>query len=117
MLYSLYTVALRDRPGMPAVAFFALLAVIALVTVLGFGGVAWQWRAAGVARDVAVEERRKARTALYFSRIAQSQLQWRVNDFPSAEQSLARCMPAYGQDDDRGCHHRHAHRLELERST
>jgi drug/metabolite transporter (DMT)-like permease len=34
VLYSLYTVALRDRPDMPATAFFALLALIAAVTSL-----------------------------------------------------------------------------------
>ena len=34
VLYALYTVALRDRPNMPGVAFFALLALIAAVTSL-----------------------------------------------------------------------------------
>jgi drug/metabolite transporter (DMT)-like permease len=34
VLYALYTVALRDRPDMPAVAFFALLALIAAMTSL-----------------------------------------------------------------------------------
>jgi drug/metabolite transporter (DMT)-like permease len=34
LIYSIYTVALRDRPGMPATAFFALLALIAAVTSL-----------------------------------------------------------------------------------
>jgi eukaryotic-like serine/threonine-protein kinase len=80
----------------------ALLAVIAVVTVTGFAGVAWQWRAAGVARDVAVEERKKARTALYFSRIAQSQLQWRVNDVTGSRLSLEKCIPATDQEDRRG---------------
>jgi len=34
VLYALYTVALRDRPNVPGVAFFALLALIAAVTSL-----------------------------------------------------------------------------------
>jgi drug/metabolite transporter (DMT)-like permease len=34
VLYALYTVALRDRPNMPAVPFFALLALIAAITSL-----------------------------------------------------------------------------------
>ena len=54
------------------------------------------------ARRNEAEQRKQARTSLYFSRIAQSQLQWRVNDFPSAEQSLARCLPLEGQADERG---------------
>jgi drug/metabolite transporter (DMT)-like permease len=34
VLYALYTVALRDRPSRPGVAFFALLALIAAITSL-----------------------------------------------------------------------------------
>ena len=34
VLYALYTVALRDRPNMPGVPFFALLALIAAITSL-----------------------------------------------------------------------------------
>ena len=34
VLYAAYTVALRDRPNMPGVAFFALLALIAALTSL-----------------------------------------------------------------------------------
>ena len=34
VLYSFYTVALRDRPQMPGAAFFTLLAVIAAITSL-----------------------------------------------------------------------------------
>jgi len=34
VLYALYTVALRDRPNVPGVAFFALLALIAAITSL-----------------------------------------------------------------------------------
>jgi WD40 repeat protein/serine/threonine protein kinase len=80
----------------------ALLAAVLLVTVLGFVGVTSQWRAAGAARDVAVQERRKARAALYYSRIAQSQLQWRVNDVPGSHYSLEKCKPQLDQEDRRG---------------
>src|SRR5262249_8868612 len=103
---------------------------LVLVTLLGFAGVTWQWREAAAARDQALEEklekeeqkdqaeqartaaeksqhqaadqRRQARTALYYSRIAQSELQWRVNDFRSAEQTLAECLPGSGLGDRRG---------------
>jgi WD40 repeat protein len=47
-------------------------------------------------------QRKKARASLYYSRIAQGQLQWRANDSPSARQSLAKCLPKDGQEDHRG---------------
>ncbi len=108
----------------------ALLLGIVLVTVAGFAGITWQWQEAATARDVALaekrekeiqkeqadtaravaedaqqhaaEQRRQARVALYYNRIAQSELQWRVNDFPSAEKTLADCLPAAGLVDRRG---------------
>ncbi len=115
----------RHRPGAAAaVVGVSLIAVLAYLTIT------WLWHEARLARDdmefqrheaeiardrmkfereQAVEARRNetehrkhARTSLYFSRIAQSQLQWRVNDFPNAEQSLAKCLPADGQEDERG---------------
>src|SRR5262249_10039989 len=48
------------------------------------------------------QQRRQARAALYFSRIAQSQLYWRVNDFHSARVALEACRPAAGHEDRRG---------------
>jgi eukaryotic-like serine/threonine-protein kinase len=80
----------------------ALLAAVVVVTALGLVGVTSQWRAAWAARDVAVEERRKARAALYYSRIAQSQLQWRVNDVRGSRHSLQKCVPGEGEEDRRG---------------
>ncbi len=80
----------------------ALLAGMLLVTVLGFTGVTWQWQEARTARDVAVEERKKARAALYYSRISQSQLQWRVNDVTGSHLSLEKCLPTAGLEDRRG---------------
>ncbi len=91
-----------------------LIVGLVLITVLGFAGVTWQWQEARQARDAALVERGEAqaqRTAadkarqragdtLYYSRIAQSQLQWRVNDFTSAERTLARVTQ--GQPDRRG---------------
>jgi WD40 repeat protein len=115
----------KQRP-VPA----ALLLGILLVSWLGFAGVTWQWREANLARDAALAEeeekelqrleaeiaradaveaqrqeadqRKRARAALYYSRIVQSQLHWRVNDFPGALHSLARCRPRDGQEDRRG---------------
>jgi WD40 repeat protein/serine/threonine protein kinase len=108
----------RHRPGSAATVVGLMLIVI-----LSYTTITWLWQDARLARNdmefergqavIArekaeeargneAEQRKHARTSLYFSRIAQSQLQWRLNDFPSAEQSLARCLPADGQDDDRG---------------
>jgi WD40 repeat protein/serine/threonine protein kinase len=82
---------------------------IVLVTLLGFGGVSWQWHEAAVARDQALKQkedadraRNRARIALYDTRIAQSQLHWRLNDFASAVRSLENLRPNAGQPDQRG---------------
>jgi eukaryotic-like serine/threonine-protein kinase len=115
----------KHRPAAAALVFGMLL-----VVVLSYTTITWLWQDARAARDdmefqreqaeIArnhmkfereqaeearqneIEQRKRARTSLYFSRIVQSQLQWRVNDFPGAEQSLAMCLPADGQEDDRG---------------
>jgi WD40 repeat protein/serine/threonine protein kinase len=115
----------RHRP-----ASASLVVGMMLVVVLSYTIITWLWQDARLARndmefqreqaEIArddmklerekaeearrneAEQRKQARTSLYFSRIAQSQLQWRVNDFPSAEQGLAKCLPAEGQEDDRG---------------
>jgi WD40 repeat protein len=114
----------RRRP-----AYASLAAGIVLVTALGFAGVTWQWREAASARDVALEEKRekeiqrqaaeqarreaelarrgaadqreRARTQLYFSRIARSQLQWRVNDLTGAQDTLDSCRPGSANVTDR----------------
>jgi WD40 repeat protein/tRNA A-37 threonylcarbamoyl transferase component Bud32 len=110
-----------------------LLAVLVVVTALGFAGVSWAWRTANHERDVARAEkvekalekaraaeaaraeaaraRRQAQTTLYYSRIAQSQLSWRVNDYPNAAHALRDCRPAPGQDDRRGWEWYHLQRL------
>ncbi|MBY0522683.1 MAG: protein kinase [Gemmataceae bacterium] len=107
-----------------------LLACLVVVTVLGFAGITWQWQEAAAARDTALaekrekeeqkeqadvarsaaelaqlqaaEQRRQARVALYYSRIAQSELQWRVNDYVGAEHALSECLPTAGLVDRRG---------------
>jgi WD40 repeat protein/tRNA A-37 threonylcarbamoyl transferase component Bud32 len=101
----------------------ALLAGMILSVVLGFAGVTWQWQEARRARDIALEEKRdkeverlqaeyaraeadgersRTKTALYYSRIAQSQLQWQVNDVNGAMLSLAKCVPLADHEDRRG---------------
>ena len=80
----------------------SLVLGILIVTVLGFAGVTWQWQEARLARDVKEEQRLQAQNALYYSRIAQSQLQWRVNDLPGAQGSLEACVPKEGTLDRRG---------------
>jgi WD40 repeat protein len=101
----------RRRPGVAA-----LLAAVVLVTVLGFAGTLGQWYEAAGARDRALDERRQkdeqwraaeaaraeAENALYYSRIAQSELLWRAGDLTGAEQALALCVPGEGGRDWRG---------------
>ncbi len=79
----------------------ALVAGIFLVTLLGLVGVSWQWRVAARERNEQELQRHQARNALYFSRIAQSQLHWRVNDLPAALRSLEDCIPREGDHYDR----------------
>ena len=107
----------RNRP-----VTAALLAGIFLVALIGFAGITWQWQEASRARDdkelerqqaelarkeaeraqsKEAEQRKRARASLYFSRLSQSRLQWRVNDLTSARDSLAKCIPTAGQDDYR----------------
>jgi WD40 repeat protein len=95
----------------------ALLAGMVLTALLGFAGVTWQWREALAekkekeseklqaeqARNQAVQARNLAGAALYHSRITQSQLHWRLNDFRSALRSLEKAgLPGPGQADLRG---------------
>ncbi|HEY7426954.1 MAG TPA: protein kinase [Gemmataceae bacterium] len=81
----------RRRP-----MYAALTACLLLVTVLGFAGVTHQWRIAVWEKNEKEEQRLQARNALYYSMIAQSQLQYRVNDLPGALDSLKDC-----RDNDR----------------
>jgi WD40 repeat protein len=89
----------------------ALLAGIVLVTLLGFAGVSWQWRVAVWERNEKEEQRQQARNALYYSRIAQSQLQWRVNDMAGAISSLDDCVRKGDQHDRRGWEWYYLHTL------
>jgi WD40 repeat protein/serine/threonine protein kinase len=95
-----------------------LIAGIIVVAVLGFAGVTWQWQEARLLRDTAIQERnekevqrRQARNALYYSRIAQSRLQWRVNDAPGALNSLAECVRKDDLLDRRGWEWYYLHTL------
>jgi WD40 repeat protein/serine/threonine protein kinase len=86
----------RQRPA-PA----ALVVGIVIVTLLGLVGVSWQWRIAVRERNETEWQRQQARSALYYSRIAQSQLQWRVNDIAAALRSLEDCVPRPNDHRDR----------------
>jgi WD40 repeat protein/serine/threonine protein kinase len=79
----------------------SLVASMVLLTVVGFGAVTWLWRATAKARDDALQANNRARSALYRSVIAQSQLRWRLNDFAAARSSLTRFTLAPGQEDPR----------------
>ncbi|MEK7217017.1 MAG: protein kinase, partial [Chloroflexota bacterium] len=84
----------------PAIA--ALLGLLVIAFVLGFVGVAWQWRQTEAARVDEVKQRQQAETTLYFSRIAQAELAWRVNDVGRAELLLEQCLPKGDGADLRG---------------
>jgi eukaryotic-like serine/threonine-protein kinase len=93
----------------------ALFAGMVLSIIVGLAGIVWQWhhalkekqhkeiqrQQAEWARAEAVDERKKAQAALYFSKISTSQLQWRLSDVFGAVQSLKDCLPAAGQTDSR----------------
>jgi WD40 repeat protein/tRNA A-37 threonylcarbamoyl transferase component Bud32 len=110
----------------------ALLGGIVAITLLGFAGITWQWREAikagnryleervqkeaerelaEKARTEAATQRREARQALYGSRIAQSQLYWRVSDLTGARRVLESCLPHHGEEDRRGWEWYHLRRL------
>ena len=94
----------------------AALAAALLAAVSAYMTITWLWHDARTARDDMVvqrekaekaweseaEHRKQARTSLYFSRVAQSQLQWRLNDFHGARQSLEKWTPGDGEEDERG---------------
>jgi WD40 repeat protein/serine/threonine protein kinase len=93
----------KRRPGVAA-----LLAMLLVVSVLGFTGVTWQWlraedkaeqeaaarREATRQQEEADKARRDAETSLYFSRITQAEMHWRDNNVMQAEQLLDLC-PAH----------------------
>jgi WD40 repeat protein/serine/threonine protein kinase len=87
----------RRRPTLAGLA-----AGIVFVTALAFGMVTWQWRETVKARDEALQANSRARGALYRSIIAQSQLRWRLNDFPGARASLTRFRLRPVEEDPRG---------------
>jgi WD40 repeat protein/serine/threonine protein kinase len=83
----------------------ALLVAVALVTILGFTGVLWQWRRAETDRQIAkgaqadaeratVTERglrEQVETNLYFQRVARAHLEWLSNNLARADQLLDEC--------------------------
>jgi WD40 repeat protein len=87
----------RRRPALAALA-----GGIVFVTVFAFGIITWQWRETIKARDEALQANARARGALYRSIISQSQLRWRLNDFPGARASLTRFRLRSGEEDPRG---------------
>ncbi len=89
----------------------ALMAGIFLVTLLGFAGVTHQWRVAIWERNQKEEQRLQARNALYHSLIAQSQLQYRVNNLPGALGSLKECKQKDDLHDRRGWEWYYLHAL------
>ncbi|MGP0063983.1 MAG: protein kinase domain-containing protein [Isosphaeraceae bacterium] len=78
-----------------------LAAGLVAALMLGFLGVAVQWRRAqdrahaeSLARARAEDAEEKALNNLYLSRIAQARLEWRLNNIPAARQLLDQCEPA-----------------------
>jgi WD40 repeat protein len=81
--------------------YAALTVGIVLIALLGFASVTHQLRVAVWEREKKEEQRLRANNALYYSRIAQSQLRWRVNDSRGALDSLNACIPKEDQQHDR----------------
>ncbi len=82
----------------PVKAGLVVALVIALVA--GMAGVAMQWRRAeekaraeSSARALAEQQRGKALDNVYFSRIAQARLEWRLNNIGGMKQLLDKCDP------------------------
>ncbi len=72
----------------------SLLGMLMLVVVAGFVGVWSQWsRAEAKARSEALA-RAESEQALYRSKIARAQLEWRANNVRGAEQILDNCPPS-----------------------
>jgi eukaryotic-like serine/threonine-protein kinase len=75
-----------------------LLVALVCAFAAGVAGVAVQWRRAEekaaaetLARTRAEQEQRRALNSVYFSRIAQARLEWRLNNAAGARQLLERC--------------------------
>jgi eukaryotic-like serine/threonine-protein kinase len=78
-----------------------LVAALVCAFCAGVAGVAIQWRRAedkaraeSLARARAEQEQRRALDNLYFSRIAQARLEWRLNNVGRMKQLLDNCDPA-----------------------
>lgn len=87
----------RRRPLLTAMGIALLTSLAA-----GFVGMTILWFRAGFQRQLAQTNAEDAQSSLYFSRIAQAQLEWRLNN-PSATTSLLeRCIPRINEPDRRG---------------
>ncbi len=75
----------------PAVA--GLVVLVALVALLGFAGVTWQWRRAETQREQALEALRQADTNLYFHRIALADREIAASRTDHADGLLDACPP------------------------
>lgn len=94
----------KRRPVMAAMAFGFLASLNG-----GLIGMAILWLRSEANRRLADRHRRTAErsaedaeSSLYFSRIAQAQLEWRLNDAAATFQLLKQCVPGPGEPDRRG---------------
>jgi WD40 repeat protein len=101
----------RRRPALAGVTF-----ALALSLAAGLVGMGALWLiaeghrqdaernfvAAQRERGEAEAARRRAEASLYFSRLAQARLEWRLNNAAGARHLLALCVPGAGEADPRG---------------
>jgi WD40 repeat protein len=94
----------RRRPALAALTF-----ALALSLVAGLVGMGTMWliaeghrEDAEAARHQEADQRRRAEASLYFSRLAQARLEWRLNNAAGARHLLALCVPGAGEPDPRG---------------
>jgi WD40 repeat protein len=98
-------------------AVSGLVAGLVVVALAGLAGILWQWRDAVRQRDRAAASEQvalaakaetaqaleRAETNVYFSRIDQAKIRWRLdNDVAGTDLLLDQCVPADGEADHRG---------------
>jgi WD40 repeat protein len=108
----------RRRPGLAGLTIALALSVAAGLVGMGalwllaeghrrdaegnFAAAQRERGAAEAARRKEAAQRHRAEASLYFSRLAQARLEWRLNNAAGARQLLAQCAPGAGEADPRG---------------
>ncbi len=87
----------RRYPGMAL-----LIGALVISFISGFVTTTVSWIQSEKHRRMAELNADRAESSLYFSRIAQAQLEWRLNNPGAVEDLLGKCIPRPGEPDRRG---------------